>query len=504
MSTDTARLPFEIHVGERSPSHWSQVEEQRHARGVSPLGAIAAANDGRRWGRPPLSEADFPWQEFGVKPRFVGEESTSCVAAFEPTLFHDGGATEFERFVSAAATRGETALIVSTIGAPERTSQRRNVFGIDAFVSLPDLQGTIGGRRLPAGASAQVAGGLVGADRDLALRLRNRPNAAPLWSLTLNSVVLEGSDGITEYRPKGRLDPLLVNDIGEIVAAVWIPEGRDWRWYVVPAETPWRSITSWVVDRAVPEYVPGALRRTRAAELVDEALLTTEELRAHNALADYEAAAARERERLGQSVETARARVDEVRRGLLYGSGRPLVLAVRSVLESAGFDVVDLDARLAGTESADLLVSRAGNHHLVEVKSSAGNPSEGLLDDLKRHVRTWPALGQPETVKGGVLVINHQRNAPPLERPSLPYGRDAFIRSLPYPVVPTLALFGWWRDGDDDGIVDAITGPACCYAVDLTQRTAPPAESRPPAPGAGAVALPASGWWRRLGRIRKR
>jgi hypothetical protein len=503
MSTDTARLPLEIHVGGHPPSHWSQLEERARSRGVAPIGAMAALNDGRRWGRPPLSEAAFPWKELGVMPRYVGEESTSCIAAFEPKLLSEGGATEFERFVSAAATRGETALIVSTIGAPERTSLR-NVFGIDAYIPLPDFEGTIGGRRLSAGASAQAADGLVGADRDLALRLRNRPNDAPLWSLTLNPAVLEDSDGITEHRPKGRLDPLLVNDIGEIVAAVWVPEGKDWRWYIVPAETPWKWITSWVVERAVPEYVPGALRRTHAAELVDEALLTSEELRARNALSDFEAATAREREQLGLLVEAARARVDEVRSGLLYGSGRPLVLAVKAVLESAGFDVVDLDTRLAGTESADLLVSRADKHHLVEVKSSARKPNEDPLNDLTKHVRTWPALGQRETIEGGVLVMSHQLNAPPLERASLPYSRDAFIRSLPYPIVPVLALFGWWRDGDCRAIVDAVTGPARCYAVDLTTRTVPAGESSQPTGSASSPSRPTSRRPGRRGRVWRR
>ena len=44
-----------------------------------------------------------------------------------------------------------------------------------------------------------------------------------------------------------------------------------------------------------------------------------------------------------------------MREGLLYGTGTPLVSAVRSVLEWAGVTVVDLDDRLGGTKNADLL-----------------------------------------------------------------------------------------------------------------------------------------------------
>jgi hypothetical protein len=49
--------------------------------------------------------------------------------------------------------------------------------------------------------------------------------------------------------------------------------------------------------------------------------------------------------------------------------------------------------------------------------------------------------------------------------------RPEFVASLRHAVVPTLALFAWWRDANLEAIVDAITGPPRCHASVLAQRT---------------------------------
>lgn len=301
---------------------------------------------------------------------------------------------------------------------------------------------------------------------------------APWWAIKLSSVEWERGDGSETGvdEPGGVLEPILVNAIGETLAGVWIPEGDNWRWYVVPWATDWRQLVEWLVTRAVPEYVPGALRRGRAAELVDDELLTGRELSAKDALARFEERAALERSELENQVAAARSAATDVRFGLLYGTGASLVVAVRRVLEEAGFSVEDLDETLGAGASADLVVSREGHRWLVEVKSASGNAGEDLVEDLQRHLRVWPG----EEVAGGILIVNHQHGRPPLERQPVPYTRQEFVASLPGPVISSLALFGWWRDGDRDAIINAISGAPEQYVAELHRRHSPEPDSTVP------------------------
>ncbi|MGH9199525.1 MAG: hypothetical protein ACRD1T_27820, partial [Acidimicrobiia bacterium] len=58
-----------------------------------------------------------------------------------------------------------------------------------------------------------------------------------------------------------------------------------------------------------------------------------------------------------------------------------------------------------------------------------------------------------------------------LYRRTEPYTHTAFVASLPVPVVPTLALFVWWRDGNLAAIKAAVTGDARQYGLDLRRRS---------------------------------
>lgn len=301
------RHPLEMHVGGHPPAYWAEAEENGRT-GRVPLGAVSAARDGRRWGPSPLAMESFPWTHLGVEPRFVGSETTGCVAALQPGVFHDAGSEEFKRFTTAAARRGETALVVSMIGEDVREDAPRNPLArYDDNILLPDVSGSIVGRRLPVGVNPHLATGVRGADRDLGLRLRNRPPDAPWWASDLRPIHLEGISGTEVRCPSGVLEPILVNDLGEILAGVWVPEGTDWRWYVVPAGTDWRQIVEWLTEHAIPEFLPDALRRVRAADLVDDELLTSREIDARDAMTRFEAATANERARLEGERETARA-----------------------------------------------------------------------------------------------------------------------------------------------------------------------------------------------------
>jgi hypothetical protein len=456
-----------VHVGFEAPEVWDQQDA------LAALSAPAGSGGATRHQRPTLSAPDFPWRDLGVEPRFISRESIDCVAALQPNVFHGHGADELDRYLRGAATRGETALLISMIGE-DGAQPRYPLASHDASVLLPGMQGSIAGRRLPEGTVGQVPGGLDLTDRDLALRLLNRPAGSAWWAIEPASLEAVRGDGTGRqvYTPSGQFKPVLVNAIGEALASVWLPEEKDWRWYVVPRGDDWPQLVEWLVARALPEHVPGALRRVRTSEPLDEELLTNAELTARAALTQFEGEVDERRAQLVAEVSAARQIATDMRSGLLYGTGRELVLAVKRALEEGGLVVEDLDETLGIGVSADLLVSMTRGYWLVEVKSAGGSPGEDLVDDLQRHVRTWPQLKRPETLSGGALVVNHQHKRSPLERQTEVYRRAEFVASLPFPVVPALALFAWSRDGDFAAIKAAVTGDARQHSHNLQRRSA--------------------------------
>jgi hypothetical protein len=477
MADDTParrRQTLEVFASVDPPEVWSERQE----RDRPSLAAMAARAVGHTYHRPELASGSIDWPALGLTPRFLRQESAACVAALEPNTFHGQGADELGRFLDATSARGETALLVSIVGQVEEQQVVRNVFSRnDAAVSLAHLRGSVAGRRLPAGTTTQLAADLAPTDRDLALRLRNRPSSAPWWALQLTGVELHGSDGVERREPGGRLQPLVTNELGETLAGVWIPDEYDWRWYCLPAGTDWNTILDWLATQAIPEYVPNALRRTRSAELVDDELLTRQEITARNDLTRFESDAITTRQRLTDARDAAQVAADGIRFGLLYGTGQVLVDAVNHALSDAGFVVIDLDEELGRGKSGDLLASLDRRHWLVEVKSVSGNAGEDLYEDLLRHISTWPALARPEPLEGGALIVNHEHRQSPLDRARTPYTRGEFVQSLRHPVIPTLALFAWWRDGDHDAVINAVTGGPQCHqampAVPAEQRVQP-------------------------------
>ena len=460
--SQVGRQLLEVHVGIESPESWDQREALSALSGTT--GSVWRHDESPR---PQLATREFPWERLGFVPRFVGSESASCVAALQPSIFYNQGDVELRRFLDGAAARNESALLLSMIGGEKSSG---NPFAPnDSSVLLPGDQRSIGGRFLPSGTRPDLVDGLGPAERDLGLRLKNRSPDSRWWAVgpaALDSVRGDGS-GRPFHEPGGTFQPILVSALGEPLAGVWIPEDVDWRWYVVPWSEDWQQLVEWLGAQAVPQHIPSAFRRVNASELVDDELLTDREMAARTARDEFEQATSTERARLQEEWLTARAQADDVRSGLLYGSGRDLVVAVAGVLEQADFEVEDLDQSLGSGVSADLLASKGNVHRLVEVKSAGGSAGENLLDDLQRHLRTWPQLNRQEALDGGVLVVNHQLRLPPLDRDAAAYSRAEFISSLPSPVVPSLAMFGWWRDGDFGAIEMAFTGNAQVFSADL-------------------------------------
>ena len=291
------------------------------------------------------------------------------------------------------------------------------------------------------------------------------------------------------YEAEGQLHPILVDGLGDPVVAAWASPSGDQRWYVIPDAVDWESVLGWLMQRALPECVPGALRRARSPHFADPELQTSEEMAARQALDELETHYATEKLRLEQDLREARTQAEPIRYELLYGTGAQLVRAVAEVLAAAGLRTVDLDEELGGTKSADLLVSGGGPpQRLVEVKAASGAAPENLVGYLQRHLDTWPQLRPGEPVTGGVLVVNHQHKLHPSERAAHVYSRPEFVAALRVTVVSTLELFRWWRAADWTAIRAAVLGAD----------SRPAATTAAPAEAASGPAMPPSRsrrWW---------
>jgi hypothetical protein len=430
--------------------------------------------------RLPRVPGGLDWQKHGLQPRWLGMETSDCVVALGPSIFHGRGADELDRFLAGARMRDELALVVAMIGDVDDDGPRSVLSRFDSSVHLSKTFTGVNGRRLPAGTRPEIGPDLGSADRDLAIRLLTRPVDAPWWSLQLSGAHLERGDGSgsVHYEAEGQLHPILVDALGDLVVAAWTPPPGDQRWYVIPAATDWDNVLGWLMQRALPEYVPGALRRARSPHFIDPDLQAADELAARQALDELEAHYAAEKLRLEQDLREAQTRAEPVRYGLLYGTGAQLVRAVAEVLTAAGLRTVDLDKELGATKSADLLVSGGAAQRLVEVKAASGAAQEHLVSHLQRHLDTWPQLRPDEPVIGGVLVVNHQHKLHPSERAAHVYSRPEFIAALRVTVVSTLELFHWWRAGDWTAIRAAVLGadprPAAATAAP-TEAAAGPA-----------------------------
>lgn len=472
-----------VHVGLAEPKPPDDQADPPPAPRRSPIG--------RNRRDSPLMDPALGWAEHGLEPRWLRMESSDCAAALDPSIYHDRGADELERFLAGARERDELALLITTMGNVNDDRPRPLGATADATISLPGVETYISGARLPASATISLADGLDAADRDLGLRLRNgRGPDAPWWSLQLTgSESWPGTGGPpTRYEPTGELQPILLDGLNQPVVAVWSSAEGDQRWYVVPDVCDWDSILDWLVQRALARYVPGALRRARSPLALDLALQSPAEVAARQALEELETSFTQQRRELEVRLEEARAHMEPIRNGLLYGTGAELENTVATVLEAAGLDVVKIDELLGETSSADLLVSLGERRRLIEVKSASGNAAETLVGQLETHLRTWPQLRPADPVDGGVLVVNHQHRTEPGERSAAVYTRPELIAALTVPVLSTRQLFDWWRASEWASIRQTVLGDTDIAAEtdDTKSSPSPPSANAPtenPEPG---------------------
>ncbi|MFJ5989290.1 hypothetical protein [Lentzea sp. NPDC092896] len=438
-----ARLP--VHIGHLSPAARDEITAKRPAQ-RRPLGNGPARQS-------TLRSVEIDWAVHGLEPRWIGSETSDCVATLEPKLFEAAGDTAVRRFLSGALQRAETALVITVVGPVKRPANQFSVFDQtgSTAVSLSDADTYVRGERLPTGVKPNLAADLGQPDRDLALRLRNSaPDNAPWWGLSLQANHTYSPSGALRHQaePDGDLCPLLLDQLGAPVAAVWVPSDGSQRCYILPDGFDWNTVLDWLSHQAIPYYNPEAARRHRTSSAVDPSLETQAEAATRQALSEMMVRHAEERATLEQQAADAKAAADDVRDGLFHGTGAVLAKAVGQVLVDAGFDVIDLDEELGATRSADLLATFDAVNVLVEVKSESGRAKEGLVSDLQRHLDTWPQIRPDTPVADGALIVNHERRLPPDQRVPEVYQRREFIQSLKVPVISTRQLFDWWRSGD--------------------------------------------------------
>ena len=116
---------WDVHIGYLPPHRWDEMPDERARRVV-----------GGHEVRPTLTTEPIAWEGLGMTPRWVGDDSSSAVAAIQPGLFANRGAAEWSRFLAGARTRRELALVISMLGGPEEPTMV-GPGGPSASVSLP-------------------------------------------------------------------------------------------------------------------------------------------------------------------------------------------------------------------------------------------------------------------------------------------------------------------------------------------------------------------------------
>lgn len=466
-----SQLLVPVHIGSEPPEFWDDIESRQRKQRKS---AGAWLRDRHR---PTIAQPSIDLTSFGFEPRWIGYDAADCAVALSPSIYSGQGAVEFERFREGATNRGEVALVISPIG--DLAAKPRSIFDRhdDGLSVIGGRHTTINSSPIGKGARVRAAADLGDADGQLALRLLSS-SPAPIWrTLSLSGATINTVYGQEQYRAEGTLLPILETELGEPVVAIWeSPDGLERR-YIVPVETPWPLLLQWLLEQALPEFSPGALRRARRPLAAELELMTRNERESQLALKTLEANYVASREELQRELEAAQSAASPIRESLLYGTGHQLVNAVRSVFAAVGIEVVDLDQQLGGTKNADLLCSYRGRSRLVEVKSASGRPTERSYQDLIRHLREWPHLPGSTPVEGGALVMSHEIRTPPLERNPSPYNRPEFLAAQNEPVISVLDLFDAWRQEDAEAVRKLLFGmpnqKAQQSPIELANKTRP-------------------------------
>lgn len=117
-----------------------------------------------------------------------------------------------------------------------------------------------------------------------------------------------------------------------------------------------------------------------------------------------------------QSKITLERNANQVLHDLLTKHDKELVTAVRSAFEKLGFeDVLIVDDTESGNNQEDLQIPIKDGFFVCEVKGLGGLPSENHVNQVVKYINRRLREARDANVRG-LVVVNHQRNLPPLMR----------------------------------------------------------------------------------------
>lgn len=425
-----------------------------------------------------LAQADPT--SLGITIRWLGDQTDNCLAAINPSRFHNSGADELARFQAGARSRGDTAVSLMTLFDTD-TDTPRSVMSTGVTSTSVGNHSTITGTRIGAGTQPRLADDIDPVDRDLANRLLHTIGPSDRWlALTLNGMYEETVRGARQHETEGHLTPLLVTALGEPVAAAWTSDDHSERIYLLPEQQDWTQTLRWLVQHCLTQHAPTGLRQVRRDLLpVPAKLRSIDEQQATAALESLRIEHATTLKQAEAAEQHARDTADTIRDALLHSTGTHLVDAVATVLRDAGLDVEDLDQRFGDTISADLLATHGDYKTLIEVKSSNNAAGEDLAHRMTKHLNTWPNIAPDDPVSRGVLIVNHHIRQLPEARPDQVYTRPEFTNTLPFDVIATTTLLTWWLQQDWTAIKQAFGKPASTGTTPAnTTSTAPRTPAR--------------------------
>lgn len=235
------------------------------------------------------------------------------------------------------------------------------------------------------------------------------------------------------YQLKERWVPLATNRFGEAVATLIVPEEEAKGWVLLLPNLDDRPrFLKRLLVGVLPEMAPQLFPHVEGARWVEHSeyeLPGVLDLKGHIRQVEEEA-----RVRVGELEERITATRHDLGylHDLLTEQGRPLVEAVKRTLEMLGFrNVVDVDAELVAAgqpdKDEDLRIEDGSPLVLVEVKGVRGTSSDDDALQVAKHIAPrMKKLGRTD-VKG-LVIINHQRHLPALEREQDPF-RDLVVTS---------------------------------------------------------------------------
>jgi hypothetical protein len=75
---------------------------------LAPTGGTESPYLASRFRVKPVFGEQIDWETLGVEPRWLGQDTSECAAAFDPSTYHNQGADELHRFLAGAKVRSET------------------------------------------------------------------------------------------------------------------------------------------------------------------------------------------------------------------------------------------------------------------------------------------------------------------------------------------------------------------------------------------------------------